>query len=266
MRIVSLNCSNTEIVCALGAADMLVGVDDHSDFPPEVVRPLPRVGPDLDPDMERIRALDPDLVLASLTVPGHEKVLENLENSGLEYLAPEPITLDDVYSDIRRIARAIGVPDAVTGVVETMRRAITGGPESTAVARPSVLIQWWPKPVITPGRLSWVNDLVALAGAVNPLGDEDVKSRPLEDSEVRDIDPDIIVISWCGVEPRKYRPDVVYDKPGWSGLQAVTNRRVYTIPEAYLGRPSPRLASGARALDSIVQTLAGRNAPPTKGH
>jgi iron complex transport system substrate-binding protein len=214
--------------------------------------------------MERIRALDPDIVLASLTVPGHEKVLENLENAGLEYLAPEPITLDDVYSDVRRIAGAIGVPDAASEVVQSMRRAIAGGTETAVESRPSVLIQWWPKPVITPGRLSWVNDLVTLAGAANPLGGEDVKSRPLENSEVRDIDPDVIVISWCGVEPRKYRPDVIYDKPEWSGLKAVTNRRVYTVPEAYLGRPSPRLASGARALGSIVRTLTGGRAPSAR--
>lgn len=255
MRVVSLNCSNTEIICALGRADMLVGVDDHSDFPPDVVGTLPRVGPDLDPDMARIKALSPDLVLASLTVPGHEKVLENLDNAGLEYLAPEPITLDDVYRDVRRIARATGVRDEAERVVARMRDAVGEAPAGGSRRPLSILIQWWPKPVITPGRLSWVNDLIRLAGAANPLGGEDVKSRPLENSEVRDIDPDAIVMSWCGVEPRKYRADVIYNKPEWSELQAVRNRRVYTIPEAYLGRPSPRLTSGSRALRSIVRTI-----------
>src|SRR5262245_32085204 len=69
VRVVSLTCSNTEIVCALGLADCLVGVDNHSDYPVEVVTRLPRVGPDLDIDVERVAALEPDLVLASLTVP-----------------------------------------------------------------------------------------------------------------------------------------------------------------------------------------------------
>ena len=70
MRIVSLACSNTEIVCALGCADLLVGVDDHSDFPTDVVGPLPKVGPDLDIDVERVAALEPDLVLS--LDPSHE--------------------------------------------------------------------------------------------------------------------------------------------------------------------------------------------------
>lgn len=257
MRVVSLNCSNTEIVCALDSADLLVGVDDHSDFPPAVVGGLPRVGPDLDPDMERIKALEPDLVLASLTVPGHEKVLDNLQGAGLAFLAPEPITLADVYGDVERIARAIGAGDRAAGVIAGMREAIANtGAERTA-RRPSILVQWWPKPVIVPGRLSWVNDLIEHTGAANPLGGEEVKSRPMEDGEVREIDPDAIVLSWCGVDPRKYRPDVVYNKPEWAGLRAVRNHRIYTIPEAYLGRPSPRLTSGSRALRSVVHNLAG---------
>ncbi|MBT3326654.1 MAG: ABC transporter substrate-binding protein, partial [Gemmatimonadales bacterium] len=83
MRIVSLACSNTEIVCALGCAHMLVGVDDHSDFPVDVVAALPKVGPDLDIDVDKVATLKPDLVLATLTVPGHEQVVARLEEAGL---------------------------------------------------------------------------------------------------------------------------------------------------------------------------------------
>lgn len=82
MRLVSLTCSNTEIVHSLGYAAQLVGVDDHSDYPADVVAKLPRVGPDLSVDPEKVAALEPDLVLASLTVPGHEKVAASLEARG----------------------------------------------------------------------------------------------------------------------------------------------------------------------------------------
>lgn len=266
MRVVSLNCSNTEIVCALGRADALVGVDDHSDFPLDVVARLPRVGPDLEPDMKRIEALSPDLVLASLTVPGHEKVIANLENTGFEYLAPEPIGLEDVYRDIELIGRAVGAADKAGGVVDAMRRAMTTSRATGAGTEPTILVQWWPKPVISPGRLSWVNDLIQGVGGTNPLGDENVKSRPLENDEVRAIDPDAIVMSWCGVDPRKYRADVIYDKPEWAGLQAVRNRRVYPVPEAYLGRPSPRLASGCLALHSIVDVVRRMDAGARQRH
>ncbi len=92
MRIVSLACSNTEIVHALGCADLLVGVDDHSDFPEALVSSLPRLGPDLDPDLDRVAALRPDLVLATLTVPGHERVVEGLEARGMPFVAQEVAT------------------------------------------------------------------------------------------------------------------------------------------------------------------------------
>lgn len=69
MRIVSLTCSNTEIVCALGCSEFLVGIDDHSDYPENIVPNIARVGPDLNVDINKIAALKPDLVLASLTVP-----------------------------------------------------------------------------------------------------------------------------------------------------------------------------------------------------
>ena len=75
MRIVTHACSNTEIVAALGLGDAIVGCDDHSDFPPEVVGRAARVGPDLHVDVEKVKALRPDLVVYSLTIPGHERAL-----------------------------------------------------------------------------------------------------------------------------------------------------------------------------------------------
>ena len=99
-RLVSLNCSNTEIVHALGCADRLVAVDADSDWPPEVVGPLPKVGRDLEIDIAAVAALQPDCVLASLTVPGHENVVDGLRAAGLNHHAPETQSLADVYQDV----------------------------------------------------------------------------------------------------------------------------------------------------------------------
>src|SRR5262245_23123938 len=110
MRVVSLNCSNTEIVAALGLGERLVGVDDDSGFLVELVRGLPRVGRDLDVDVAKVAKLKPDLVLASNTVPGHEKVIERLRDARLPFFAPETISFEDVLSDVREIARRLGHP------------------------------------------------------------------------------------------------------------------------------------------------------------
>ncbi len=113
--------------------------------------------------------------------------------------------------------------------------------------------------MIAPGQYSWVNDLLAAAGAHNPLATRPVKSLPITDAEVVALDPDAIVIAWCGVAPGKYRADVVCRNPAWQRLRAIQNRDVYPVPEAYLGRPGPRLVDGFDALSAIAATLQDRN-------
>lgn len=265
MRLVSLVCSNTEIVHALGMASHLVGVDQHSDHPAEALAGMPRLGRELDIDVGRVARLEPDLVLASLSVPGHEEVVARLEQAGLPLLVLDPTSLDDVLQDIRTVAAALGVPERGEAVVVGMQGALDSVREEAAAGarshadtgqreeRPRVLVEWWPKPVIAPGKLSWVHDLLELAGARNPLGGERVRSRPMTDDEVAGLAPDAIVISWCGVNPAKYRPDVVLRNPRWQDVPAVRHGRVFCVPEAFLGRPGPRVVEGALALRSVVE-------------
>ena len=252
LRIVSLTCSNTEIVAALGCADRLVGIDDHSDFPEEVVSRLPRLGPDLSIDVDRVRALEPDLVLASLTVPGHEAVVEAIDRAGLTWIAPDPESLADVYRDIALIADRLGVPDRGRALVASMQRDIGAG---SARWGPSVLVEWWPKPVIVPGRRSWVTDLITVAGGRNPFGDRDVRSMPVTDAEVLAHGVDAVVICWCGVPFERYRPDVVARRAAWSPVGALQNGQIHCIPEAHLGRPGPRLVEGVRDLRRVISGL-----------
>ncbi len=258
-RVVSTTCSNTEIVCALGLASRLVGVDNHSDYPEQVVASLPRVGPDLFVDMDRVAALKPDLVLASLTVPGHEQVIAGLEERGLPYLAPEPTRLRHVFRDIEEIAHALGVPDRGDALVSSMRESLdldTLPSSSAAGSRPSILVEWWPKPVIVPGRESWVTDLIEAAGGVNPRGSRPVKSEPLDPDRLDELDPDAVVISWCGVPTAKYRTNVVQRRKGVQRWSAIRNGRIFPVPEAVLGRPGPRLVEGLRRLREIVREVS----------
>lgn len=256
MRVVSHTCSNTEIVCALGCAEMLVGVDDHSDYPAEVVTRLPRIGPDLGVDIDRVKLLKPDLVLTSLTVPGHERIVEALQKAGLPLLVLEPISLEDVYRDILLIAGALGVESRGHGLVTRIREQ--AGCVNEGAGRPKILVEWWPKPVIVPGRNSWVSGMIDLAGGTNPWAHRDCKSTPVTNDEVAAAAPDAIVLSWCGIAPHKVRPDVVTRRESWRSLPAVVNGRIFCVPEAWMGRPGPRLIEGLRALRDIVCEVSER--------
>jgi iron complex transport system substrate-binding protein len=262
---VSLTCSNTEILCALGLGEYLVGVDDWSDFPPEVTR-LPRVGSDLNIDMARVAALDPDLVLASLSVPGMERNLPGLERLGVPFLVLDPRSLDDVLADIGTISRATGVPEAGDRLmaelgdrVRTIRSRAQG-----AAHRPTLYWEWWPKPLISPGRQSWMVQVSELAGAELLFRDVDVTSWIVEEARVLDADPDFVMLCWCGTLQRAMDPAKVAARPGWDRLRAVKRGRVYCLPEALFGRPGPRLVEGLERLARIVhpEAFGERSAEP----
>ncbi|MCA9577370.1 MAG: helical backbone metal receptor [Polyangiales bacterium] len=263
MRVVSLTCSNTEIVCALGAAHVLVGVDDHSDFPVDVVGRLARVGPDLSVDARAVAALRPDLVLASLTVPGHERVVAALLAEGLPVEVLEPKSVLDVYRDVTRIGALLGRASQAAALVASMQSVLDARPE--AAAPPRVLVEWWPRPVIVPGQRSWVTQQLLAAGGLNPMGERPVESSPITDAEAVALAPEAVVISWCGVPAAKYRPDVVLRREAWRELAAVRDGHVYCVPEAFLGRPGPRLVEGVHALREVVARVrAGRGASPAR--
>ena len=249
MRVVSHTCSNTEIVCALDCAHLLVGIDTDSDFPAETLAHLPKLGRDLELDVRKVAALKPDLVLTSLTVPGHERIVEKLRAAGLNTLVIDPRSLEDVYQSIHTIATALGISARGKALVKKMRADM---PPMKPLRRPKILVEWWPKPVISPARESWVTDLIELAGGENVTGQHEGKSVEVSDDLARDMAPAHIVMSWCGVKEEKYRAEVVARRPGWSQIPAVKHQRIHPVTEAFLGRPGPRLVEGYKVLKRLM--------------
>ena len=247
-RLVSIAPSNAEIVGALGAVDMLVGAESSSDYPPEV-RALPRLGPDLHVDMERLAALEPDLVLASLTVPGMERNIAALERLNIPYLVLAPRNLEEICRDVERVGKAIGRQSRALEIVQEMGASVARLREARREKSPvPVYLEWWPKPMFTPGAACWTNELIELAGGINVFRHLERQSAEIDAADVAAADPRIIFVSWCGVPHEKLDPQRVLNRPGLEGVRAVKERRVYAIDEAFLGRPGPRVIEGIRAM------------------
>lgn len=252
-RIVSLAPSNTEIVYTLGLMDRLVGVDDWSDWPSETAA-LPKVGPDLDVDIAAVAALRPDLVLASLSVPGMEKNVAGLVEAGLPYVVLDPGSLDEIWENIHRVGELCGVVEqaarvtaGLTARVEAVRRAAADAP------RRRLYWEWWPKPIYTPGRGNWLTEISALVGGENIFAGYDLPNVRVDDPlEVVRRRPDEILLAWTGA--RRPDPAHVYRRPGWEALPAVVGRRVRVLEEGLFNRPSPRLVDG---LEHLWQLLNG---------
>lgn len=253
-RIVSLSPSNTEIVHALGLTDRLVGVDDWSDWPPSVAG-LAQVGPDLSVDVDRVAALQPDLVLASLSVPGMERNVEALRARGLPSIVLDPHSFAEIWSDIRLVgdhcavgARAEAVVAELAERVEAVRRLSAGAPVR------KLYWEWWPRPIYTPGGRNWLTEVSAAVGCRNLFADVAVDNVRIDDPlEVVRRAPDVILLAWTGAK----RPDPahVYRRAGWGELEAVRSRRVVAVPEGLFNRPSPRLVDGVEHLWSLLNRL-----------
>ncbi|HKI98456.1 MAG TPA: cobalamin-binding protein [bacterium] len=255
-RLVSIAPSNAEIVGALGMAHRLVGTESSSDFPPEVLR-LPRLGPDLAVDLQSLAALQPDLVLASLTVPGMERNVAGLDALGLPMLVLAPRRLADIRADVLRVGAALDCAERAQTVVAGMDAALADL-RQRAVGRPPVrvFLQWWHQPMFTPGAACWSNELIEAAGGVNVFRALPGQSAQVEPDAVVEADPQVIFLSWCGVPFDKLRPERVLRRPELAGVTAIREGRVYPVDEALLGRPGPRVVQGVAAMAEAIRTAA----------
>ncbi|MCI0453926.1 MAG: cobalamin-binding protein [Candidatus Dadabacteria bacterium] len=253
-RIVSLCPSNTEILFALDLGNRVIGVDSHSDYPPEVTD-LPKVGPDLRINIEKVKALNPDLVIASLTVPGMERNIKALEQMKLPYIVLNPqsiketleniLMLGEITSSLEKAERLVGdIINTIDSIKSKLRKN---------QFKPKLYWEWWPKPLIAACRLSWVNDMSEIVGGVNAFSHIEKTSSIVEDSDIVNLDPDIILICWCGDKmQKKMSEDKIYIRSGWENIRAIKERRVYCLPEALFGRPGPRIVDGLKLLSQIV--------------
>jgi iron complex transport system substrate-binding protein len=257
MRIVSLCPSNTEIVCALDLGAALVGLDRSSDWPPEV-RALPRVGPDTSVDVDAIAALEPDLVLSSLSVPGMERNVAALDAAGIPHLVVDARSIPEVFASIRLVGRLFGrgaLAESVVGGMQARLDAV----EARARAlprRPKVFLEWWPKPVIVPGRACWTTEMVRVAGGESVFGHLDVRSTPVENDAVPPTAPDILLTCWCGVPHEHQKPGKLAERAGWRDIPGIRAGHVYAAEERLFGRPGPRLVEGVEWLHERIAAWA----------
>ncbi|KHE72095.1 cobalamin-binding protein [Halobacillus sp. BBL2006] len=254
MRIVSICPSNTEIVAYLGQTDMLVGVDNYSDYPDQV-KQLPKLGPDLSIDMEKVANLKPDLVLASLSVPGMEKNIEGLKEKGLPYIVLNSNHLYEIASDIRKVGKEIGIEkEGNLKADEFLREIEEFRKEAESLdKKPSVYWEWWPKPIFTPGRTNWLTEISELAGARNVFDTDPGANIQTDWEEVKKRNPDHICMVWVGVKEEKMNPELLKKRPGWMELDAVKNNRIHVLEESLFCRPSPRLLEGLKKLIKVLK-------------
>jgi iron complex transport system substrate-binding protein len=246
-RIVSLAPSNTEILFALGLGDKVVGVTDLCDYPPEALE-KEKVGGYYGPDIEKIIALEPDLILA--TDFHRFELIPALEEQGFTVFAVAPQTLDDVLESIQKVGKITGKEQEALGLVNEMQSKIeeiqdlTGG----LGERPRVFYVTWHGPIWTVGRDTWIDDLIWIAGGNNTFSQYFESGAMVEIEWVLFCNPEVIITSsW---------PDVyewAMNGNSLNSTDARQNGRIYQGDDDLVQRPGPRLVKGLEWFAHYIQ-------------
>lgn len=253
MRVISLCPSNTELMEYLGLTNLLVGVDDFSDWP-ATIGGLPKLGPDLSINMDLVEQLQPDLVLASLSVPGMEKNVEALQERGIPHLVLNPQSLTDIENDIKATAEALGKVERGEEAAREFRFRLENVKHRYANLsyRPRLYWEWWPKPIFTPGKINWLTEISEAAGAVNIFQDVNLASVQTNWEDVKCRKPDYICLAWVGVRKEKIQKSIVNKRDGFNQLGFNNDDRILILEEELYCRPSPRLLDGLERLVELI--------------
>ncbi len=240
-HIVSVLPSSTETICALGACDRLIGVDDYSNFP-ESVNKLPKVGGLYNPNLEQMVALKPDLIVISK----YGKLVEPLERAGITVVAINPEKYTDIFVKTTTLGKVLNLEAAAKNLnLEVQSKVKLLELRVRALKHPTAYFEIDPTPY-TIGPDSFMGVMLSKAGAVNiipnTLGDFPKISPEL----VLEKNPQIML--GLTLEEAKARP-------GWAGIAAVKTGKVFNITGILndtLVRPGPRIALGLEGLIKIV--------------
>lgn len=246
-RIVSLLPSLTEFVCALGACDRLVGVDDYSNHPAPV-KAVPRVGGMEDARVETIVALKPDLVL----VPQSSRALERLQSLGLKVFVAEPRTLADVERVLRLLGPVLGARDGAQVWREVEEGVAAAARELPPALRGTRVYFEVSTAPYAAGEASFIGELLARIGARNIVPASLGPFPKLNPEFVVRADPDVIMLAEDEPAAR------IEGRPGWQRMRAVRAGRVCAFDAAQrdvLVRAGPGMAEAARLM---VQCLKGQ--------
>lgn len=246
-RIVSTAPTPTELLFAVGAGDLVVGVDDYSDYPAEAAN-LTKVG-SYTLSIEVIVGLQPDLIVSSDLVPLSQ--LELLEDQGIPFVILATRTLDDVLKDIRLVGILTGHVAEATALADGLEERIDAVTEKTQaedLVRPRVYLEYYPYWTYGPG--SFGNNLIALAGGIN-IAENTTSEYPMVTSEfVIAQDPEVIIYT-VGYMTTTTAEEIA-SRPGWDVISAVFEDSIYSMDDNLVSRYGPRIVDGLEELAALL--------------
>jgi iron complex transport system substrate-binding protein len=252
-RIVCLTEETTETLYLLGEEARIVGISGFTVRPPRARKEKPRVSAFTSAKIDRILALQPDLVLGFSDLQAD--IAAQLVRHGIEVHVFNQRSIEDILRMIRTLGGMIGREAGAASLVERLEAHLAAVRRAAEVlpARPRVYFEEWDSPQIS--GIRWVSELIGIAGgedcfpelAREPLGKNRIIADPLEVPRRR---PDLVLGSWCG---KKFQPAAVAARPGWQQVPAVRDGELHEVKSSIILQPGPAaLTDGIDAIHARV--------------
>ena len=259
-RIVCLTEEPTEILYLLGEERRVVGISAYTCRPPEA-REKPVVSAFVGGSLEKIQALEPDLVIGFSDIQAD--LARKLIAAGLQVLIFNQRTLQEIVDVIMTVGRLVGAESRAEAFVRRVSKRL----EEIRLAgralgrRPRVYFEEWDDPMIS--AIRWVSELIDIAGGEDIFAGRSrgslAKDRYVQSDEVVERRPDLMIASWCG---KPLERESVLSRPGWDGIPAIARGELHEMDPAIILQPGPAcLTDGVEALHTLIRRVAERNAP-----
>jgi iron complex transport system substrate-binding protein len=260
-RIVSLAPSLTETLYALGVEDRLVGDTDYCDYPPDAQK-KPKVGGVINPNLEQIAILHPDLVL--VTKEGNLlETVRALDSLRIPTYATDAHTIDEIISSTQKLADVLNASAAGKTLADDLEQRLAVLQSKLAPVPPKrVLFIVWPEPLMSVGKGTFIADALRRAGAISIVdSNQDWPQVSLE--EVVHLQPDYLVLAASHSGSADHDFEALANRPGWQMLDAVRNRHFAAVSDAII-RPAPRMISVIEELARQLHPEVFQEAPGTQ--
>ena len=252
-RIVCLTEETVETLYLLGEEDRIVGISGYVVRPPEARREKSRVSGFTSANIDKIVALRPDLVLTFSDLQAD--IAADLIRHGLSVHAFNQRSVAGILDMVRMVGAMIDATERAKQLVDTLETRLAEARKRAEclAKRPKVFFEEWDDPLIS--AIGWVSELVEIAGGIDIFADlakqGAAKDRVVTLDEVVARQPDLIIGSWCG---KKFRPERVAARPGFSRTPAVQHQHVHEIKSSLILQPGPAaLTDGLAEVQKIVE-------------
>jgi len=248
LRVISIAPSVTETLYEMGLGDRLVGDTDYCDYPAQA-KTLPHVGGMLNPNLEMIVALKPDLVLGT-DEANRRETADQLERLGIPLYGVTAHTVDGTIKSLEDLGHILDWDQPTQKMVAGLRARVGAVDQQVqGKPRPKVLFVVWYRPLITAGGKTFISDVIQRAGGASVSDDMKTEWPHMGLEDVLSRAPDVILFP----QTEAFEPglDEFQKLPGWRDLDAVKNHRIHLVSETIM-RPSPRLIDALEELTRIL--------------